>query len=254
MKRAVPTIEILGVPVVRLEVDECLAEVERLYRGEAGALVTYVNAHSLNLASRDAEYGRILRERFTAFKDGAGVGVGARILGERFPPNITFTDFCPRIMRLAAKHGWRVFFLGCGPGVTQRAAERLTAEIPGLNVVGTLDGFTLWKEMEPSIAAIRDARTDMLVVGMGNPLQEKWLAEHLAETGARLGMAVGGYFDFAASVRLRAPMWMTRLGIEWIFRMAQEPGRLWRRYVIGNPEFLARVAIERIRRRRKPAN
>lgn len=252
MKRAVPTIEILGVPIVRLVVAECVAEVGRLYREEAPALVTYVNAHSLNLARRDPGYGQILRDRFTVFKDGAGVGVGARMLGEQFPPNITFTDFCPLILGLAAKNGWRVFFLGCGPGVTQRAAERLTVEIPGLNVVGTLDGFTLWKDMAPSLAAIREARTDLLVVGMGNPVQEKWLVSHFAETGARLAVAVGGYFDFAASVRVRAPMWMTRCGIEWLFRMAQEPARLWRRYVIGNPEFLARVALDRIRRGRKP--
>ena len=149
---------------------------------------------------------------------------------------------------IAAGHGWRVFFLGSAPGVTARAAERLCAEIPGLCVAGTLDGFSIWKAEAETLAAIRAARTDVLVIGMGNPAQEKWLARHFDETGARLGVAVGGYFDFAASVRVRAPAWVTRVGVEWIFRLVQEPRRLWRRYVIGNPEFLARVALARLRR------
>ncbi len=249
MKHGTATIEILGVPVVRAEVAECVAEVERLCREETPALVTYVNAHSLNVACKDAEYARLLRERFVVFKDGIGVGIGARLLGGRFPKNITFTDFSPLILRLVAAHGWRVFFLGSAPGVTARAAERLCAEIPGLCVAGTLDGFSIWKAETETLAAIRAARTDVLVIGMGNPVQEKWLARHFAETGARLGVAVGGYFDFAAAVRVRAPAWVTRSGVEWIFRLVQEPRRLWRRYVIGNPEFLARVALARLTRR-----
>jgi exopolysaccharide biosynthesis WecB/TagA/CpsF family protein len=247
MKRPGSTIEILGVPVMRLAVSECVAEVERLYREEAPALVTYVNAHSLNQACRDAEYARLLRERFVVFKDGIGVGIGARMLGQRFPKNITFTDFSPLILRLAAEKGWRVFFVGSGPGVTETAAQRLCAQIPGLCVVGTLDGFSVWKAEAESLATIRAARPDVIIAGMGNPAQEKWLARNIGETGAQLGVGVGGFFDFSASVRVRAPEWMTRAGVEWIFRLVQEPGRLWRRYVIGNPEFLGRVALSRLR-------
>ena len=81
------------------------------------------------------------------------------------------------------------------------------------------------------------------MAAMGNPLQEKWLDRHLAETGARIGVGVGAFFDFAAGEVVRAPAWMNRLGIEWIFRLAQEPKRLWRRYVVGNPVFLWRVLL-----------
>ena len=248
MKPAVPTIDVLGVPVVRASVAEGLAEIDRLAREAAPVLVTYANAHSLNLASRDAEYGRLLREKFLVFKDGVGVGIAARMLGGSFPKNITFTDFSPLVLRLAAERKWRVFFLGCAPGVAQAAAERLTLEIAGLNVVGSRDGFTVWDSSAQAVADIRAARTDLIVAAMGNPRQEKWLAEHLAETEARIGLAVGGYLDFAAGHRTRAPSWWQRLRIEWLHRLAQEPRRLWRRYLVGNPEFLWRVALHRLRR------
>ena len=248
MNPPLPTIDVLGVPVVRASVAEGLAEIDRLAREAAPALVTYVNAHSLNLASRDAEYGRLLREKFLVFKDGVGVGLAALMLSERFPKNITFTDFSPLILGLAAERKWRVFFLGCAPGVAARAAEQLTGEIAGLNVVGSRDGFTVWHSTEEAIADIRAARTDLIVAAMGNPVQEKWLAEHLSETGARIGVAVGGFLDFAAGNRRRAPDWWQRLRLEWVHRLLQEPRRLWRRYVIGNPEFLLRVVLYRLRR------
>lgn len=248
MNAVLPTIDVLGVPVARVTVGEGLAEIDRLYREAAPALVTYVNAHSLNLASRDAEYGRLLRGNFLVFKDGVGVGIAARILGGEFPKNITFTDFSPLVLRLAAERQWRVFFLGCAPGVAELAARRLTREIAGLNVVGTRDGFTPCHSAGQVVAEIRAAQTDMIVAAMGNPVQEKWLAEHLAATGARLGVAVGGYLDFAAGHRQRAPAWWRRLRLEWIHRLVHEPRRLWHRYVVGNPEFLWRVVLYRLRR------
>jgi N-acetylglucosaminyldiphosphoundecaprenol N-acetyl-beta-D-mannosaminyltransferase len=90
------------------------------------------------------------------------------------------------------------------------------------------------------------------MTAMGNPLQEKWLAEHLPATGARLGVGVGAFFDFAAGEVARAPAWMNKWGVEWMFRLAQEPRRLWRRYVVGNPLFLARALKARLAGRRSP--
>ena len=252
MNPLIPTIDVLGLRVASASV-ESLAEIERLYREAVPALVTYVNAHSLNLAGRDAEYRSLLQERFLVFKDGVGVGIAARMLGAKFPENITFTDFSPLVLCLAAERKWRVFFLGGEAGVAETAARRLTREIPGLDVAGSRDGFTVWHSSAEAIAGIRAARTDLLVVAMGNPVQEKWLAEHLGETGARMGLAVGGYLDFAAGHRKRAPVWWQRLRIEWIHRLLCEPRRMWRRYVVGNPEFLLRVVLYRLRRGRNGA-
>ncbi len=248
MNPAIPRIEILNIPIACISIEGGLDEIERLSQQAEPGLVTYVNAHSLNLASRDPEYRRLLRERYLVFKDGVGVGIAARMLGKRFPKNITFTDFSPHILALAAKNHWRVFFLGCAPGVPELAAERLMREIEGLNVVGARDGFTPCHSPEKVVAEIRAARTDLIIAAMGNPVQEKWLAEHILATGARIAVAVGGYLDFAAGNRTRAPEWCTRVGLEWLHRLTHEPTRLWRRYVIGNPEFIARVALSRFNR------
>ena len=149
---------------------------------------------------------------------------------------------------MAAEKKWRVFFIGCAPGVAATAAERLQREIAGLNVVGVRDGFTVWSAAEEAVAEIRAARADMIVAGMGNPAQEKWLAENLTETGALVGVGVGGFLDFAAGHRTRAPELWQRLGIEWLHRLVHDPRRLCRRYLIGNPEFLLRVLRSRLRR------
>ena len=248
MKPPLPAVNVLGVPIARLTAEEGLAEIARRAREDPPALVTYANAHSLNLACRDAEYGRLLREQFLVFKDGVGVGIAIRLLGETFPKNITFTDFSPLILRLAAEKKWRVFFIGCAPGLAEVAAFRLSEQIPGLDVVGVRDGFTVWSEAEKAVAEIRAARTDMIVAGMGNPAQEKWLAEYLTETGALVGVGVGGFLDFAAGHRTRAPELWQRLGVEWLHRLVHEPRRLCRRYLVGNPEFLLRVMLSRLRR------
>ena len=248
MKPVPSSVDVLGVPIARLTAEEGIEEIARRSREEPPALVTYANAHSLNLACRDAEYGRLLRERFLVFKDGVGVGMAIRLLGETFPKNITFTDFSPLVLRLAAEKKWRVFFIGCSPGVAAAAAERLQREIAGLDVVGTRDGFSVWSAAEEAVAEIRAARTDMIVAGMGNPAQEKWLAENLTETGALVGVGVGGFLDFAAGHRTRAPEIWQRLGVEWLHRLAHEPRRLCHRYLVGNPEFLLRVLLSRFRR------
>jgi exopolysaccharide biosynthesis WecB/TagA/CpsF family protein len=152
------------------------------------------------------------------------------------------------LLERAALRGWPTYFLGAGEGVAERAAELLQRRWPKLVIVGTRHGYVAPGESGEVCAAIRAAGTGLLLVGMGNPLQERWLDAHLAGTGARLGVGVGAFFDFQAGVVPRAPVWMNRLGIEWVHRLAQEPGRLWRRYLLGNPAFLYRVVRERARR------
>jgi N-acetylglucosaminyldiphosphoundecaprenol N-acetyl-beta-D-mannosaminyltransferase len=255
-----PPISILGVPVAVLDARSALAEVARLAEraGPHGphparpARVVYVNAHTLNLAARDPEYRAVLGRAHLVLNDGAGVALAARLHGRRFPANLNGTDFNPRVLELAAARGWRVFFLGGRPGVAAAAAERLGARIPGLEIVGTRDGYAP-TAARAVLRTIRVARPDLVMVGLGNPHQERWLDLHLGATGARLGVGVGGFFDFAAGRVPRAPAPLRRLGLEWTYRLAQEPRRLWRRYLVGNPAFLARVLWAWLAAREGPA-
>lgn len=243
---SVPPVEILGVWVARLSLDAAVEAVVRCYEAYAPALVAYANAHTLNLAFRNPEYRAVLRRAALVLNDGAGLGIAGRLRGLPFPANLNGSDFTPRILELAAARGWRVYFLGARPGVAETAAGRLRRRIPGLNVVGVRDGYFPPEEAMAVVKDIHRAGTGLLLVAMGNPLQEIWLDRYLLATGARVGIGVGAFFDFAAGVMPRAPSWMNRAGIEWAYRLAREPRRLWRRYLIGNVLFLARVVKEAI--------
>jgi N-acetylglucosaminyldiphosphoundecaprenol N-acetyl-beta-D-mannosaminyltransferase len=242
---ATATIEILGVPVARLTAAEALQRIEGLYERDKPALVAYVNAHTLNLASRDAGYRAVLDKSDLILNDGAGVGLAARMQGKSFPENLNGSDFNPRIVELAAAKGWALYLLGAGAGVAERAGEELARRYPGLKVVGSHEGYFSSDEGPKIAQAIKDSGANIVMVAMGNPLQELWLSRHLEETGARIGIGVGAFFDFTVGVVPRAPAWMNKLGIEWIYRLLQEPGRMWRRYIVGNPAFLWRVIRSR---------
>ena len=231
--------EILGIPVVAARRDEAVKEIERVAERSTPALIAYANAHTLNLASRDPVYKRVLLDAALVLNDGAGIAIAARIQGRRFPENLNGSDFNPLIVEMAARRGWPVYFLGARKGVAERAATILAGRFPELQVAGTHHGF--FDDEATLVATIRASGAGVLMVAMGNPFQEMFLDRNLAASGAWLGVGVGAFFDFTTGTVQRAPAWMNKLGIEWIFRLFQEPGRMWRRYVLGNPEFLWRV-------------
>lgn len=242
-----PFLDILGVPVARLTRDEAAAAVERAALEDAPALVGYVNAHTINLACGNPAYLELLRERAAVLlNDGSGVAIAGRLQGRPFFENLNGTDFNLLVLGIAARRKWPVYLMGAKPGVAERAAHRLVARIPGLRIAGVRDGFFEAADEPRIVGDIRASGAGVILVGMGNPKQELWLDRHLAATGARLGVGVGAFFDFAAGEVRRAPGWMIRLGIEWVHRLAVEPGRLWRRYVLGNPIFLFRLLRDRL--------
>ena len=249
MRTGLPSLTVLGVPVATLDVDSAIAEVRTLLSGPGPALLAYANAHTLNLAQRDGDLREALHRADLLLNDGSGLALAARVQGTRFPANLNGTDFTPRLLASAAEAKAPVFLLGGKPGVAQRSAAALTELVPGLRVVGHAHGYTGEAARPGLLRQIRDSGAHVLVVGMGNPVQEKWLARHLPETGVRLGVAVGAFLDFTAGIVPRAPLWMRTAGVEWVYRLGREPDRLWRRYVLGNPAFVYRVLRERVSRR-----
>ena len=199
----------------------------------------YVNAHSLNLAYRDETYRTALQSCAYLLNDGIGLSLAARMRGLNFPDDLNGSDFTLQVLALAAKRDWRVFLYGGEPGVGEQAAAALHARVPGVRIVGVQDGFTVARD---AIAhQVRDSGADVVIVALGNPLQELWLNEWLPETGCRLGVGVGAFLDFVSGRVPRAPAWMHAIGLEWVYRLYQEPRRLARRYVLGNPLFLYRA-------------
>ena len=235
-----PTVPILGVPIGRLTGDQALEIIDGWAEDGTCQMLAYVNAHTLNLAMHIDDLRRSLIRSRLVMNDGVGLNLAARMRGERFPENLNGSDFTFRLLRLAASRNWGIFFLGGEPGVAEVAAGRLTEQIEGLRVVGVSHGFTKESD-ELLVQRVRRAGAALLIVALGSPRQEIWLDRNLEATGALVGIGVGAFLDFTAGRVRRAPRWMNVLGIEWCFRLVQEPRRLWRRYIIGNPVFLLRA-------------
>jgi exopolysaccharide biosynthesis WecB/TagA/CpsF family protein len=239
-----------GIEFARLDAPAALDRIERLAEAEPPVFVVHANVHTVNLAHADPSYRAVLQGADLVLNDGKGVMMGAAILGTPFPQDVNGNFFTPLLLQRAAERGWGVFFYGARPGVAERAAEGLRRELPELNIVGVRDGFTPPGQEEELLQAIRDTGASLLLVGLGNPRQELWLDRYLDKTGVRIGSGVGAFFDFQAGAIRRAPEWMNRFGMEWVYRLLLEPGRLWHRYVVGNPTFLWRVVRERWAARR----
>lgn len=228
---AVPRAEVFGVPIRCETMAEALKRVAAARDPEHPKFFAFVNAHCLNLAYVDAAYAEILRRCDVVWPDGTGVRMAGRRLGFPVPENVNGTDLFPLL-------SGRVFLYGAAPGVAERAAENVRAKYPQMTVVGTADGFG---DERAVIEAVNRVRPDILLVAKGVPLQEKWIAAHLGELRCGCAIAVGGLLDFVSGRIPRAPLWMRRLGIEWLYRLKCEPVRMFRRYVIGNPLFLSRL-------------
>ncbi|GGM50888.1 UDP-N-acetyl-D-mannosaminuronic acid transferase [Longimycelium tulufanense] len=224
-----------------------MREIEFLLDRDEPDTVAFVNAHSLNLAVRDHAYRSALHDCSLVLNDGVGLAIAARLWGSSFPDNLNGTDLSPAVLRMVVDRGLTVFLLGGRPGVAERDAERLPRSFPGLRIVGTHHGYFGPGETEQVVRRIRDSGAQVLFAALGNPRQELFLHRHLPDTGARLGVSVGAFFDIFFGRFPRAPQWMRRLRLEWLHRLRLEPRRLFGRYVIGNPLFLARVVGERVR-------
>lgn len=235
-------IDVFGVPIMAATAEQATHSI-RMAARRGRVRVAYVNAHTLNLAYEDQDLHEALANYDFVLNDGIGVSLAARAQGRRFPENLNGSDFTPRLLKLSAEEGWRVFLLGGRPGVAQTAAAELAGAIPGLQIVGARHGFHENPLLDAQ--AVRRSGAEVLLVAMGNPQQELWLHDHFHELPqVRVGVGVGAFLDFQAKAVSRAPGWMNRLGVEWVYRLAREPRRLAKRYLLGNPRFLLRVARE----------
>ena len=231
-------VSILGVPFAALHFDEAVERIRAMLHSAASHQVVIANAHTLNFACTHPVYRRVLERASLVLRDGVGVEVAAALHGRRLPHNFVGTDFVPALLERLAQPEVRVFLYGAQPGVAEAAAEALRARCPSIRVTGLQHGY---ENGAAPVERIRAARPDVLLVALGNPLQEHWIAEHLEQLGVRVAIGVGALFDYLAGRVPRAPGWVRRLRGEWLFRLAVEPRRLWRRYLVGNAQFLWRV-------------
>jgi N-acetylglucosaminyldiphosphoundecaprenol N-acetyl-beta-D-mannosaminyltransferase len=213
--------------------------------------VSYVNAHVLNQSFSIPELRRALLASDLVYCDGYGVRVAAKLIGLDVPYRMTGADWIWGVAALCEARGRSLYLLGSDPGVADEAAASLRRWYPRLEVKGTHHGY-----FEPDsphservLEDIAERRPDILLVGMGTPRQELWVERSFHRIDVPVVWTVGALFDYLSGRMPRAPHWMADHGLEWIFRLALEPRRMWRRYLLGNPAFLGRVLTEARRSR-----
>jgi len=234
-------IAILGVPFDHVTLAQALARIEAMIASRRPHYVVTANVDFLVQAHRDVELRRILLDADLVLCDGTPLVWASRWLGNALPERVAGSDLAPALIRVAAEKGHRLFFLGAGPGVAAEAGAKLRAQYPALQLVGTYSPpFSHLLEMDHDEIArrIREARPDILLVSFGCPKQEKWIAMHHRSLGVPVAIGVGATLDFLAGRMKRAPGWMSRTGTEWLYRLWQEPGRLYRRYTEDLVHFL----------------
>lgn len=247
--KACTTIELLGIPLSTCNKEQLLAGISYFAGNKQKSLILSGNVYSFNLAYEKPWLNDLFKRATIVRLDGAGLRQGARLLGYDTPPRMTWADFAWDLAALCTEKGHSLYFLGGQPHVAARAAEKLRERFPGLMISGSHHGFFNKQPGHPENTAvldeIREHKPDILVVGMGMPLQERWLVDNEGQIEATVTMTGGAVFDYISGELRRAPEWMTDNGMEWLGRLLIEPGRLWRRYILGNPLFFSRILRER---------
>lgn len=210
-------------------------------------IFAFCNAHSVNVARGNRAFATALRG-MTVFNDGIGLEIASRMVhGRSFPANLNGTDLTPRLLK-SLPQPTRIFLLGSPPGIAEQAGRMIAERYPHAEVVGTQHGFFATQDAPALAERIRDSRAQLVLVGMGQPRQEFWAAEWTDRIGV-VTCCIGAFLDFTAGAVTRAPGWAQRYGVEWAYRLGQEPRRLLHRYVWGNPSFLLSMTGVAIRHR-----
>lgn len=239
----------LGVPIDPLTMAETLARAEHAIRTRTPLHHVVVNVAKLVSLQHDAELRRDVLESDLINADGMGVVWGARLCGHRIPERVTGIDLMIALLERCAQDGHACYFLGARPDVLERAIANLRQRLPGLQIAGYRDGYFGADEEASVVAAIRAAGADCLFVAMPSPSKERFLRRHRNRLGTSFIMGVGGSIDVIAGVVQRAPGWMQAAGLEWFYRLVQEPRRMWRRYLGTNARYLALLLRELVRSR-----
>lgn len=241
--------DVLGVPFDALTMDEVLESVDKAIFSRDLLRIGVVNVAKLVQMRRDPALRADVLSCDLVLADGLPIVWAGRLLARCLPERVAGIDLMFGMLRRGHENGYRVYCLGATQEVVAAAVRRIGAEYPRIRLVGYRDGYFTQQD-EPAVAdGIAHARPDILLVGMSSPKKEQFLARWGDKLGVPVGHGVGGSFDILAGKVRRAPLAWQRLGLEWLYRVKQEPRRLWRRYLVTNTVFCALVVSELVKRR-----
>lgn len=217
-----------------------------LLDGNTTQQVSFVNAACVNIAAHDRGYRRILARAALVLPDGIGIKIAADLMGVPLKQNVNGTDLFPRLCEALESRGASLFLLGGHPGIADRVAAVIREKWPRLRIAGVRDGYFSVAQEGDVAAEVCASKADVLFVARGVPMQDVFIDRHLHQLGVKAAIGVGGLFDFVSGRIDRAPSWMRDTGLEWIYRLMQEPSRMWQRYLVGNFSFLGRIVLQRL--------
>ena len=242
-------VDVLGCEIDRLDTRETVRRCDEIISSGGFAQHVCINAAKLVALYDDPQIRDIVERCELVSADGQSIVWASRLLGQPLPERVNGTELMFHLLALAEEKGYGVFILGARNDVLERAVERLRELHPRVRIVGYRDGYFADEESADVARQVRDSRPDILFVAMSSPRKEYWLAEHGRTLDVPFVMGVGGSIDVVAGVTRWAPPWMRRAGLEWLFRLLQEPRRMWRRYLVTNVRFIVLVGRELVRRR-----
>jgi N-acetylglucosaminyldiphosphoundecaprenol N-acetyl-beta-D-mannosaminyltransferase len=246
---APPQIKFLGVRIDNFTMAEASARIVAMARTNEASQVCFVNADCFNIAYSDQDYRDTLARAKLVLADGIGVRLAGAILDQNVRENVNGTDMLPYLCTALEAAGMGLYLFGGKPGVADDAGKWITDHYPDLILSRTRDGYFTEEEEPAVLEEIAASKAGVVLVALGSPRQDKWIAAHRMQVGNKVLIGVGGLLDFYSGRIPRAPVWIRELGMEWLYRFWQEPGRMWRRYFVGNFKFLYHVLCERMRQR-----
>ncbi|MDL2280438.1 WecB/TagA/CpsF family glycosyltransferase [Selenomonadales bacterium OttesenSCG-928-I06] len=236
-------VSILGVSVDCVSMEETLDKIEKSIEQKKPSLVATANAEMIMLAQKDRELFRILNEASLVIADGAGVVFAARYKKAYIKERVTGFDLTQKLLSLSNKKNYKIFLFGTSELNIKNVEQKINHLYPELNIVGVRNGFFSEHEEKEIIEQIKKANPDILFLGLGVPKQEKWIAKNLKDINVPVCIGVGGTFDIMSGSLKRAPLWMQKNHLEWLYRLYQEPKRFFR--MMALPKFVFKVILEK---------
>jgi N-acetylglucosaminyldiphosphoundecaprenol N-acetyl-beta-D-mannosaminyltransferase len=229
---------VLGCPITKLNLEDFVAVAEQFILSGKPHYIAVVNVAKVIKMRSDKALEQSVQSAHLIGADGVPLVWASRLLGNGLPGRVNGTDLMYRLLESGKERGYRIFFFGAKEEVLQRVVDKVRAEYPGVKIAGSHHGYFTPEEELDIVGKIRASHADILFIAFGTPKKELWVKRYLLPMGVPVVHGVGGSFDVLAGVIPRAPLWMQRHGLEWLFRLLQEPRRMWRRYLVTNTLFV----------------
>lgn len=221
-----------------------------ILQNDINKLIYFINAHCFNIAQKNKSYLNAINDADILLNDGIGIKIGSFFTTIKLKENMNGTDLIPKILEFSKLNNLNVYLLGGVKGVASTAKKNIEKKLTGITIVGAKSGYFDFNNDDEIVEDINNCKTDILLVGMGVPRQELWLSKNRNKlTGVKISIAGGAILDFLSREITRAPNWMRRTGTEWIYRLVNEPHRLFKRYFIGIPVFFLHIISFTLRKK-----